>query len=284
MDQAARLRALVSSGGTGSVLLREPARDESGGRSHTIAVTSGKGGVGKTTVAVNLALILAEAGHRTLLIDADLGLANVDVMLGLEPGRHLGHLLLDDYSPADVAMEGPLGLEVISGGSGLRELAEAEQPQRSRLLTKLREYSRGFDFVVVDTSPGIGADVTDFLRDADDIALLTTPDPTSVRDTYAATKAMTLEIPDARPHLVVNLASADTAAGTVSALNSVTSKFLAREFSQWSHLEPDPMVGRSIHERRPLILSYPRTPASASLRRLAKMFAGSGRKPAELRP
>lgn len=270
MDQASRLRALI--GGT-----HTPAADT--GRAHpsadrstntcVIAVTSGKGGVGKTTVAVNTALLLAEQGARTLLVDADLGLANVDVMLGLDSSRHLGHLLLEDRGPEDVALEGPCSLTVISGGSGLRELADADRSQRALLLGKLREYYKRFDFVLIDTAPGIGEEVTDFLADAHRILLTTTVEPTALRDTYAATKTIRGRISGADPHLLVNMAASDAAAAeAVRALNHVAGKFLDYRYSNWHRIEPDPIVGKAISERRPLALTRPRSPAVVSLRRM----------------
>jgi flagellar biosynthesis protein FlhG len=268
MDQASRLRALsgkVSGDGAAYAAARFPSVD-----TRIIAVTSGKGGVGKTTVAVNLALLLAERGLRTLIVDADLGLANVDIMLGLDQGRHIGHLLLPGCEPGDIAMQGPLGIAVISGGSGLRELAEADESQRALLLEKLRAYYAGFDCVVIDTSPGIGADVTDFLREAQHILLVTTPEPTSLRDTYAAAKAIAAQSTSSQTSLLVNMKSSDKEAGeAVKALNRVVEKFLDLRFADCFSVETDPMVGRAIGQRRAAALLYPRSPAVVSLRRLA---------------
>lgn len=267
IDQATRLRELM---GKSTALVERHAHSGSA-ETRVIAVTSGKGGVGKTTVAVNLSLLLAERGHRVLLVDADLGLANVDVMLGLNPARHLGRLLISDCSAEEIAVEGPLGLMIISGGSGLRELADADESGRDLLREKLRAYYRSFDYVVIDTSPGIGAHVLGFLRDADEILLVTTPEPTSLRDTYAATKAIAGHIPDIQPTLVVNMTE-NSAAEAVNALNSVTEKFLNCRYNEWCCIESDPIIGRAINDRRPAALSYPRSPAVAAIRRIARTF------------
>ena len=199
------------------------------------------------------------------------------MMLGLNPARHLGRLLVSECAAEDIAEEGPLGVKVISGGSGLRELAEADEFGRESLREKLRAYYPKFDFVVIDTSPGIGDHVLGFLRDADEILLVTTPEPTSLRDTYAATKAIFGKVPGAQPSLVVNMASSESAAaGAVNALNSVTQKFLDRRYDDWFRIESDPIIGRAICDRRPAALSYPRSPSVTSLRRIARTLMDTG--------
>ncbi len=266
MDQASKLRALVAGDGPSApAAVCEPGRD---GR--VIAVTSGKGGAGKTTVAVNLAVLFAEMGERVLLVDADLGLANVDVMLGLEFGRHLGHLLMTGCAPEEIAVEGPLGIRVISGGSGLRELADASSADRALLLKKLSEYYRRYDRVVIDTSPGIGSDVTDFLRGAEEVLLVTTAEPTSLRDTYAALKSMAGAANNGSIGLIVNMAASEAQAAQAAAvLNEVTGRFLGRRFDEWFCISSDSLVPRSIRAGKPLVREYRRSPAALCLRQLA---------------
>ncbi|HET6456299.1 MAG TPA: MinD/ParA family protein [Armatimonadota bacterium] len=264
-DQAENLRTLV----TGSVATDDLAWACVNTR--VIAVTSGKGGVGKTMLTVNLALLIAEMGKRVLIVDADLGLANVDVMMGLPSGRHVGHLMLADFSADDVAGKGPHGIRVVSGGSGLQELADISGEDRQLLIKKLSAYYRQFDYVLLDTSPGIGSDVVDFLSHADEVLVVTTPEPTSLRDTYASLKTLVAETPAAEPKVIVNMAvSKEQAKQAMAVVNEVSTRFLGRAFKNWHHIESDPLVVRTIQDRRPLVVSFPRSPAAACMRRLAK--------------
>jgi flagellar biosynthesis protein FlhG len=178
---------------------------------------------------------------------------------------------MEDFMPEDVAVVGPQGIQVISGGSGLRELANASTADRRALLDKLAGYYRTFDRVVIDTSPGIGADVTDFLSGADEILLVTTPEPTSLRDTYAALKNMTpLCHNDNSIRLVVNMVTSEAqAAQAVTVLNEVTGRFIDRRFGDWHFVTSDALVGRSIRARKPLVCEYRRSAAALCLRQLA---------------
>jgi len=270
-DQATKLRLLVS---------ESEKRNQKKGvypvsvtlspkNTRVIAVTSGKGGVGKTTLAVNLALLLSRMPAKVLLVDADLGLANVDVMLDIDNGRHLGHLLMTNCTAEEVAADGPNGIKVISGGSGLRDLADAGSEGRAIILEKLAAYCANFDYVVVDTSPGIGEDVVDFLQWADDLLLVTTTEPTSITDAYAALKVASTEMPGKDVVVVVNSADTVQASQAVTVINNVANKFLGRHCNCWYPIEHDALVGRAIRERKPFVDTYPKSRAAECLERLA---------------
>ncbi len=268
IDQASKLREMIA--GQSVFVERIGINRKNGKRAHILAVTSGKGGVGKTTVAVNLAILLAEQGRSVLLVDADLGLANVDVILGLDTPRHIGHLMMPDFDASDVAVTGPAGIKVISGGSGLKELADAGATERRILMDKLTNYSNDFDFVVVDTSPGIGFDTVGFLEWADQRLVVTTTEPTSLRDTYALIKTIDRRLPDAQFELLINVASTAEAAAAVSVLNDMLRRFLGKECNRWHGVVRDPAVPKSVCARQALAVTLPRCPAIVSLRELAR--------------
>jgi flagellar biosynthesis protein FlhG len=273
IDQASKLRDLVAGIGADCAQAFCPEFAPSGDPD-VIAVTSGKGGVGKTTLAVNLAAALAAFSKRVLIVDADLGLSNVDVVLGLSPTRHLGHLLVGGYTAEDVTIQGPNSVFVISGGSGVRELAEARDAERELLLNKLADYYRRFDFVVVDTSPGIGRNVTDFLRSASKILLVTSSEPTALQDTYAAAKTISRLVEHNRLWLVVNQVACESEAeAVVQTLNSVAHRFLGWGFTTWDWVAFDPALRYPAVNHRPAVLSHPGAAACKALRRLARAVA-----------
>jgi flagellar biosynthesis protein FlhG len=180
--------------------------------------------------------------------------------------------MLANSSPEEVAVEGPRGMMVISGGSGLRELADAGSEERAELIRKLQDYFSTFDYVLIDTSPGIGSNVMDFIEVADDVLLVTTPEPTSIRDSYAALKTIVAKIPNASITPVVTSAVEISARQAVSALNHVTRKFLDREWTLWQMVDSDPLVGRTIQARKLLVSMYPKSPAAIALCRIAKFL------------
>lgn len=267
-DQASRLRELMN--GNSALCVTDEIPQDGDRTPRIVAVTSGKGGVGKTTIAVNLAMLFAEIpDSRVLILDADLGLANVDVMLGISSGRNIGHLLHTDYTPEQTASLGPGGVMLISGGSGLQELANSNSEDRRILIGKLLKYFQNFDFVVIDTSPGIGSNIMDFLNLADEILLITSPEPTSLKDSYAALKTIVKEVPGKPVIPVINNASYIHAQQAIKTLNEVAQKFIGWHSDCWYQIESDQMVSRSIQERRPFVRAYPRTPAVINLRSLA---------------
>src|SRR5205814_629972 len=177
---------------------------EASTRTRTIAITSGKGGVGKSNVAVNVALELAVRGHRVSLFDADCALANTDVLLGLNPHYHLGHVLSGQRTLEQVVIEAAHGLRLIPGGSGTEELANLSLEQHAQLVSDLQALERDSDFMIIDTAAGIAANVTGVLRAAMEVIIITTPDPTAVVDAYATIKVLHQYSPNKPVHIVVN--------------------------------------------------------------------------------
>lgn len=260
MDQAFRLRALV----------REKSTPALHNQCRTIAVTSGKGGVGKTTVASNLAVLLARSGKRVGVVDVDLGLSNVHMTLGVMPERHLGYVLDLGMSLEDVCVKGPYGLKVVSGGSGVERLANLTDDERERLTEKFEEFSADLDFLVIDTSPGIGRNVVDFLELADLVLVVTTSEPTSLADSYAAVKTVYTHDPGAEVALLVNRAPGpQTALQVAECIDTVLDKFTGKKMSRWIYVPEDSFVGSAIDRQEALVDVYSSAPAAVALRKLA---------------
>lgn len=250
--------------------LGQPSGTRTPRRAVTLAVTSGKGGVGKTNVVVNLAVALARLRNRVTILDADFGLGNVDVMLGLAPSHHLGHLLNGDLTVDEIAVEGPFGLRLIPASSGLRELTSLSTRQWERLNDGLQEVIAGSDFLLVDTGAGISSNVIDMLSGADRVMVVTSLEPTSVVDAYAMVKILTGCNPVKEVGLLVNGARDQAEADLVfKQLDIAATRFLHRRLHSYGHIPTDPAVREAVLVQQAVVTHAPHAPASQCFRRLA---------------
>ncbi len=254
-DQADRLRELAARS--------QPAASSADESAWVVAVTSGKGGVGKTSAVVNLGTILAARGLKVTLLDADFGLANLDILLNLNPRRNLGHLLRGEATASEVVVEAASGLRVIPGGSGIEALADLERAERELLLSAIAPLTAGADLVLVDTAAGIGRNVVDLCAAANDVVLVTNPEPTSLTDAYGLVKVLLGRKAGARVKLLVNSVSGPAEARTVHGkLQQVVRRFLAAELDYLGHVERDDCVSRATLRQMPLVTAYPRSAAA----------------------
>lgn len=263
MDQAEQLRSLRRH----AALRQEPGR-----RARVIAVTSGKGGVGKSSLTVNLGIVLTEAGRRVGILDADLGLANVDILLGLSPAHNLTHVLFGQRTLSEIATYGHGGLVLYPGGSGVTELADLSQWRLERFLRAIAELDDQLDTLLIDTGAGIARGVVSFLHAADELVVVTTPEPTAIADAYAVVKSVALRKETATIHLVVNMARSSGEAHSVwRSMNAILRQFLSRpvQLELLGHIPSDPSVGRSVLEQVPFVLSHPKASASLAVRDIA---------------
>lgn len=234
-----------------------------------ITVTSGKGGVGKTNLTVNLAIALALEGRRVIIFDADLGLANVEVLLGLVPALSLFDHLYKGVPIEDTLCDGPAGIKIIPGGSGFLELANLNSKQRSRLLAGIVTLNRLADFVLIDTGAGISKDVLAFCAAADEVFVVVTPEPTSLTDAYGLIKVLDKFKLHRDVHFAVNQSRGDSETkDTVTRLKALADKYLSIGLNYLGDVQYDPAVVRAVKNQRPFLVSSPDSPAATSLKKI----------------
>jgi flagellar biosynthesis protein FlhG len=239
-----------------------------------IAIMSGKGGVGKTFLAVNLAIAMQGMGLRCLLVDLDWGLANVDVALGLAPPRHIGHVIGGECGMGEACVQAH-GVTILPNGCGDAALARLDAERSAELLRAIRRDARtsegdAFDLVIADTHPGIGAFAGEIARVSQRTVVVTTPEPTSLTDTYALLKVLSMSGHDGSTGLVVNQArSPADAEAAVRRLDLVARRFLGCGVTSWGHVSHDAAVPRAVAAQQPLLLTSPRSAAAQAVRELA---------------
>jgi len=236
-----------------------------------IAVTSGKGGVGKTNISVNLALAMSNKGKKVLLFDADMGLANVDVMLGMIPQYTLLHVLNGKKNLAEIITEGPGGVRIVASGSGgVQELADLNEAQRSKFLGALQDLQHQAEVIIIDTGAGLHRNVLAFALAAEEVVIVTTPEPTALMDAYGMIKILHRERREPQIQVVVNMAGSPMEADEAGQKLVVLSKrFLDLKVEYLGFILRDPGMIRAVKEQKPVMLSSPMGPSALSLNRLA---------------
>ena len=253
------------------------------GLARVIAVTSGKGGVGKTSTSVNLAISMAQKGSRVILLDADLGLANVEVLLGLNSIYNLQHVITGEKKMSQILVKGPGGVAVVPGTSGLSKLADLNEKGRNNVMAGLVELQERADFILIDTMAGIGRSALAFVAAADEVLLLSTPEPSSIVDAYGMLKTTYQKRDDAVIRLVVNMVLNKKQASLVySKLSNAAQQYLGRKLSYLGMIPRDPHVSQAVMQSIPFATRYPSSVASKSVQDIAdrlitqKTAAGPG--------
>ena len=249
MDQAQQLRNIVN------------AKKQNERHARVITVTSGKGGVGKSNTCVNLAVQLQRMGKSVIIVDADFGLANVEVMFGALPKYNLGDLIFRGKSIQEIITKGPEGIGFISGGSGVVGLNKLKKEQLAYLIHNLSFLEQMADIIIIDTGAGISDTVVELALSSPEVIVVTTPEPSSLTDSYAILKAL-IRNPKYNQDTVIRVlankvSSVEDGEAVCSKLSSVVNKFLDAKFKFLGMVPADPMIDKAIRQQKPVSIIYP---------------------------
>lgn len=267
MDQAEKLRSMVKSqGGTGQTQSKKLAR--------VITVTSGKGGVGKSSIAINLAMQFRKKGKSVIIFDADFGLANIEVMFGAIPKYNLADMIFRGKNFKDIIVEGPEGIGFISGGSGINGLGNMNREQVQYLVYKLKELETLADVIIIDTGAGISDSVLEFVSSSGEVVLVTTPEPTSITDSYALLKALnareSFDKEICKIKVVANrVSNFDEGKNLFSKLEVVVSKFLQLDLMFLGVVPMDMNMSKSVMQQKPISMLYPNSTGAKAIEQIA---------------
>ena len=266
MDQAQNLRNIIKAGSTKEVLSR------------VITVTSGKGGVGKSNLAINLAISLSRLGKKVVVLDADFGLANIEVMLGIRPQYNLSDLMFRGKSLSEIITEGPENVGFISGGSGIREMTNLTKEQLINLSARLSELDRQTDVVIIDTGAGISGNVMEFVVLSGEVLLIATPEPTSITDAYALLKTLNYQPEFTREHCHIKLIANKVrnekdGRELFEKLSVVADKFLNISLEYMGAVPSDNNMSKAVMKQQPLSVAYPNSQAARAIDDMARILA-----------
>ena len=242
----------------------------------TIAISSGKGGVGKTNIITNLGIALKKMGKEVLIFDADLGLSNIDVLLSLAPKYNIEHLIKGEKSLKEIIIEGPNGIKILPAGNGVQELTSLNEFDRLRVLEQFDEYTEKVDIMLIDTSAGISENVTFFCTAVQENIIVVTPEPTSITDAYALIKILHNKYHEKDFNLVVNLAkNEDEAKEVYKRLSMVTEKFLKVDLHYLGFVRYDENVKKAVKMQDAFVNAFPNTNASKDIFDIANKILDS---------
>lgn len=236
-----------------------------------ISVTSGKGGVGKSNVVSNLAIALSAQGKKVLLIDADLGLGNLDVLMGLSPAYNLNHVMSGEKTVLEILIDGPAGIKIIPAGTGVQELTSLGQHEKLKLLDELDMLEEQFDIMIIDTEAGISENVTYFTVAAQEIFVVVTPEPTSITDAYALIKLLATRYSEHHFKVLVNMAKdSEDALEVFRKLANVAGRFLDISLDYLGCVVKDEKVVEAVKRQKAVTELFPDSEASACFTTLAR--------------
>jgi len=241
-----------------------------------LAVSSGKGGVGKTNIVANLAYVLSKQDKKVLVVDADLGLNNIDILLGLNPKFHIGHVLSGEKNVQDIITEGPAGIHLLPAGGGLQELSQLDDEKKVVLMEELDQVSSGYDFLIFDTGAGISTNVTYFCSAAHEILLVATTEPTSLTDVYALIKTLHTKHAQKYFRVIINSVGSESEARLIFRnLAAVADRFLPDVSVEYlGYILLDPVVTKAVRQQKAFSELYPDSKVTQCIDRLVQKIVG----------
>jgi len=263
--QASRLRTLPLGQGAEAPLFA----------ARVVAITSGKGGVGKTNVTAGLAMALAQQGQRVVVMDANFGLANLDILLGLSPRFTLEHVLRGEKVLEEILLKGPLGVQILPASSGIQELTQLDTMSELRLVQGLQRVAETVDWLLIDTAAGIHESVLKLLLAAQEVILVATPEPTSLLDAYAMAKVLHQREPSKPLWLLVNNGqSAEEARETIDQLQEATERFLGKRLQVLGMVPNDAHILQAVRQQRGVVDLFPDSPAARAFGAIVQQLLG----------
>lgn len=261
-DQAERLRDLIQyQFKTSNPLKRGP---------RTIAITSGKGGVGKTNMVVNLAVQLGKMGKKVVVLDADIGMANAKLILGVTPKYSIYDVFNNQKKIEQIAVEGPYNVKLIPGGTGFRDIVNLRDSQIERISDNLHQYVEDYDYFFIDTGAGISKNVLGFVAAAQEVIVVVTPEPTSLTDAYSMIKILAIFKIHSSVHLIINRAvNAAEVVQTRRKMEMVTNRFLQVDINHLGYVYEDSHVTKAVKSQQPYVILYPKSTATGNINQIA---------------
>jgi len=273
-DQATKLRRMMS---RPNIRARQIPPPGAGRLTKTIAVCSGKGGVGKSNVALNLSILLSGAGNRVALVDADMGMANLDVLLNADIQGDISHVVAGTKRLEEIVVDLPSGVQFVAGASGLAKMANLSEFQRTRLTEELTQLEVDNDLIIIDCAAGIGPSVLQFASGADIVLVVTTPEPTAITDAYGMIKALSRRGYLGSLSVLTNQAdNRQEGRATYQRLAEVAKRFLDIRIFDAGYIGEDPKVRQSVRRRQAFVLAYPKCPASRAIGALVNKLSPGG--------
>ena len=236
-----------------------------------VAITGGKGGVGKTNVSINLAVALAKQNQKVMLFDADLGLANVDVVLGISAEKTLEHVLSGECDIEDVVIKGPHDISIVPASSGVQKMADLNDVEQAGIISAFSDIEEQVDTLLIDTSAGIHSSVVNFSRASGEVVVVVCDEPASLTDAYALIKVLSKDVDIRRMHVLCNQVESKAHGEMLfNQLMKVVSRFLEVSLNYLGSIPEDSYVRKAVKRQLPVVDAYPRSPAAAAFTSLAK--------------